>query len=323
MKTYTETNLHLKVYHNIADFEDIHKPIITVGTFDGVHIGHQRILNRLKEIALKTGGETVLLTFFPHPRMILFPDSHGLKLINTLNEKIDLLGKFGLDHLIILPFDKSFSQTEPETYVKNFLIDQINVHTIVIGYDHQFGKNRKGNLSLLNKLAPKYHFSVEEISAQEIDEIKVSSTKIRSAITNGSIKIASQYLNHHFCLEGKVVKGEQIGRTIGFPTANLSLEFDYKIIPAKGVYAITSFIDGKTYAGMLNIGNRPTVTNENKTTIEAHFFDLNKDLYDTVISITFIEKLRDEMKFNTLEDLKLQLHIDQLNALKILTPVDA
>lgn len=313
----------MKVYHNIEDFKNVNKPIVTVGTFDGVHIGHQRIIKRLKEIADKTKGETVLLTFFPHPRMILFPDSHGLKLINTLSEKIALLEQFGLDHLIILPFDKSFSQTEPEDYVKNFLIDKINLHTIVIGYDHQFGKNRKGNLSLLNKLAPKYNFRVEEISAQEIDEIKVSSTKIRHAITNGDIRVATQYLNHNFTLEGKVVEGKRIGRTIGYPTANIEMEFDYKIVPAKGVYVIQSVIDGEQYNGMLNIGNRPTVAKEDNVTIEAHFFDLNKDLYDKTISIVFIEKLRNEMKFNSLDELKNQLHNDKINSLRISNPINA
>ncbi len=313
----------MKVYHNIEDFKNVNKPIITVGTFDGVHIGHQRIIKRLEEIADKTKGETVLLTFFPHPRMILFPDSHGLKLINTLSEKIALLEQFGLDHLIILPFDKSFSQTEPEDYVKNFLIDKINLHTIVIGYDHQFGKNRKGNLSLLNKLAPKYNFRVEEISAQEIDEIKVSSTKIRHAITNGDIRVATQYLNHNFTLEGKVVEGKRIGRTIGYPTANIEMEFDYKIVPAKGVYVIQSVIDGEQYNGMLNIGNRPTVAKEDNVTIEAHFFDLNKDLYDKTISIVFIEKLRNEMKFNSLDELKNQLHNDKINSLRISNPINA
>jgi len=309
----------LKVYHNIEDFKNVKNPIVTVGTFDGVHIGHQRIINKLKEIAVKIGGETVLLTFFPHPRMILFPDSHGLKLINTLNEKINLLEQAGLDHLIILPFDKSFSQTEPENYVKNFLIDKINLHTIVIGYDHQFGKNRKGNLALLNQLAPKYNFFVEEISAQEIAEIKVSSTKIRKAIAEGNIQTASQYLNHRFTLEGKVVKGKQIGRTIGFPTANISLEFDYKIVPAKGVYAITSLIDGTLYNGMLNIGNRPTVGGDNRITIEAHFFLFDKDLYGRVVAISFIQKLRDEMKFDSIDELKKQLSLDKLNSLQILS----
>ncbi len=312
----------MKVYHNLEDFKNVNKPIITVGTFDGVHIGHQRILNRLKEIALKTGGETVLLTFFPHPRMILFPDSHGLKLINALNEKIKLLEQFGLDHLIILPFDKEFSQTAPEEYVKRFLIDKINLHTIVIGYDHQFGKNRAGNLALLNKLAPRYHFFVEEISAQEIDEIKVSSTKIRLAISKGNIRIATQYLNHYFTLEGKVIKGEQIGRTIGFPTANIYLEYNYKIVPNKGVYAITSIIDGIKYNGMLNIGTRPTVNDENSITIEAHFFSLSQDLYNRIICVSFVKKLRNEMKFDSLEALKNQLEKDKLTALEILSTVN-
>lgn len=289
-----------------------------MGTFDGVHIGHQKIISRLKEIAQQKGGESVLLTFFPHPRMVIFPENNELKLINTLDEKVELLEQFGLDHLIILPFDKSFSRITPTEYIRDFLVNKINLNTLVIGYDHRFGRNREGSLELLTELAPIYGFDVEEISAQEIAEIKVSSTKIRNAILDGSITTASEYLNHHFTLQGEVVKGQQIGRTIGYPTANIFIEEPYKIIPKNGVYAIKGVIDGTVYDGMLNIGNRPTVSNTTKQTIEAHFFNLNHDIYNKKIKILFVKKLRDEKKYNSIDDLKIQLKQDEIDTIAVL-----
>lgn len=301
----------MKVYRNLNDFVGVDKPIVTVGTFDGVHVGHQKIISRLKEIAQQKNGESVLLTFFPHPRMVIFPENNNLKLINTLDEKIELLEHFGLDHLIILPFDKSFSRITPTEYVRDFLVSSIKVNTLVIGYDHRFGRNRQGSLELLNELAPVYGFDVEEISAQEIDEIKVSSTKIRNAILEGAMDVASDYLKHPFSLRGTVVKGNQIGRTLGYPTANIFIEESYKIIPKSGAYAIKGIIDGTVYDGMLNIGNRPTVTQDQNETIEAYFFDLNHDIYDKNIKILFIKKLRDEKKYASIDDLKLQLVKDE------------
>lgn len=308
----------MKVYRKLDDFKNVKKPIVTVGTFDGVHIGHQKIISRLKEIAQQKEGESVLLTFFPHPRMVIFPENNELKLINTLDEKIELLEQFGLDHLIILPFDKSFSRITPTEYIRDFLVNKINVSTLVIGYDHRFGRNREGSLELLTELAPVYGFDVEEITAQEIDEIKVSSTKIRNAILEGSIVTASDYLNHLFTLQGNVVKGEQIGRTIGYPTANILVEEPYKIIPKNGVYVIKGLIDGIVYDGMLNVGNRPTVSKETNQTIEAHFFELNKDIYNKKIKILFIKKLRNEKKYNSIADLKIQLKKDEVASLAIL-----
>lgn len=309
----------LKVYRQIEEFKNIKNPIVTVGTFDGVHIGHQRIISRLKEIALQKDGESVLLTFFPHPRMIIFPEDNSLKLINTLNEKIKLLEEYGLDHLIILPFDKSFSRITPTEYIRDFLVNKINVHTMVIGYDHRFGRNREGDLALLNQLAPRYNFAVEEISAQEIDEIKVSSTKIRKALLDGDITTATEFLNHSFTLEGTVVRGKQLGRTIGFPTANIRLEESYKIIPQDGVYVIKGEVNGTVYDGMLNIGNRPTVDESKHQSIEAYFFDVNFDIYDCVLKIYFIKKLRDEQKYVSIDALKDQLKKDEIEAKLILT----
>lgn len=308
----------MKVYRKIDDFKGVNKPIVTVGTFDGVHIGHQKIISRLKEIAQQKKGETVLLTFFPHPRMVISPENNDLKLINTLEEKIELLDEFGLDHLIILPFDKSFSQITPTEYIRDFLVNKIKIDTLVIGYDHRFGRNREGSLELLTELAPIYGFNVEEITVEEIDEIKVSSTKIRNAILEGNITTASEYLNHHFTLQGKVVKGKQIGRTIGYPTANIIIEESYKIIPKKGVYVIKGIIDGTVYDGMLNIGNRPTISDNIEQTIEAHFFDLKHDIYNKKVKILFVKKIRDEIKYDSMEDLKTQLKQDEITSRAIL-----
>lgn len=302
----------MKVYRKIEEFTNVKNPIVTVGTFDGVHLGHQKIINRLKEIAKQKDGETVLLTFFPHPRLVIFPEDNDLKLINTLDEKIELLEKYGLDHLIILPFDKTFSRIHPTEYVRDFLVKKINVNTLVIGYDHRFGRNREGNLELLTELAPIYDFQLEEISAQEIAEIKVSSTKIRTALLSGDIITATKYLKHSFTIKGKIIKGKQIGRTIGFPTANINIEESYKIIPQDGAYVIKAEIDGTVYDGMLNIGNRPTIDNNHKKTIEAYLFELNHDVYNKEIKVSFIQKLRDEKKYNSIEELKHQLTKDKI-----------
>jgi len=302
----------LKVYRKIEEFKNIKNPIVTVGTFDGVHLGHQKIIAKLKEIAKQKGGETVLLTFFPHPRLVIFPNDNELKLINTLDEKIELLKQFGLDHLIILPFDKTFSRISPTAYVRDFLVNKINVKNLVIGYDHRFGRNREGDLELLTELSPIYDFELEEITAQEIAEIKVSSTKIREALLSGDIITATKYLQHSFTINGSITKGKKIGRTIGFPTANIKIEESYKIIPQDGAYVIKATIDGIVYDGMLNIGKRPTVDDSQQKTIEAYLFELDHDVYDKKIKVSFIKKLRDEKKYNSIEELKQQLTKDKI-----------
>ena len=230
----SKESFRLKVYNKIEDFKQVKNLVTTVGTFDGVHVGHQEIIGKLKEVAKQTDGETLLLTFFPHPRMVLFPDDDSLKLINTLNEKIELLASFGLDHLLILPFSAEFSRITPTEYIRDLLIRDIGVKTLVIGYNHQFGRNRKGNFELLEELAPVYGFDVVEITAQEINEIKVSSTKIRRAIESGDVSTANKYLKYKFSVSGIVVEGEQIGRQIGFPTANIKVLEKHKLLPEKG-----------------------------------------------------------------------------------------
>ncbi len=309
----------MKVHYSTDSYKNIAKPVITVGTFDGVHIGHQTIINRIKDIAQKTGGETVLLTFHPHPRKVILNDNSSLKLINTIDEKIELLEKYGLDHLVIHPFTKDFSRISPTSYVRDLLVNELKVANLVIGYDHQFGRNREGNLSLLKELSLLYSFNIEEITAQEINEIKVSSTKIRNAIKLGDFKIANKYLGHPFTITGTVIEGEKIGRTIGYPTANIeALDFD-KINPGNGVYAVKAIIDGKTHKGMMNIGVRPTVNNTEIITKEVHLFNFNDNIYDKKITIEFFTKIREEKKFNDIELLKLQLVDDQKKSKEILS----
>lgn len=310
----------MKVYYSIDDFQKIEKAVVTTGTFDGVHLGHRKILSQLNRVAAKIGGESVLLTFFPHPRMVLQPDL-DIKLINSQEEKIKLLKSTGLDHLIIHPFTLEFSRTSSLEFVRNILVNKIGAKKLVIGYDHHFGRNREGSFEHLKEYGPLYGFEVEEISAQDIDDTTVSSTKIRKAIEDGTIEIANQYLEYPFPLSGKVVEGERIGSTIGYPTANLLVKDSYKIIPANGVYAISvSFPDEpnrKPELGMCNIGIRPTFGGTFQT-IEAHLFDFNQDLYGKEIKLQFHKCLRKEMKFDSAEALKNQLAQDEKAARAVL-----
>ena len=309
----------LKVYKSIEEFTQVKNLVATVGTFDGVHVGHQEIIGRLKEVAKQTDGETLLLTFFPHPRMVLFPDDDSLKLINTLSEKIELLASFGLDHLLILPFSIEFSRITPTEYIRDLLMRDIGVKTLVIGYNHQFGRNRKGNFELLEELAPVYGFDVIEITAKEINEIKVSSTKIRKAIEAGEISTANKYLRYNFSLSGIVVEGQQIGRQMGFPTANIKIVEKHKLLPGNGVYAVKVTVQNHQYKGMLNIGSRPTINNDaDCSSIEVHLFGMNEDCYNENIQVEFSTKLRDEIKFVNLEELKEQLQKDKESALLVL-----
>ena len=307
----------MNVYTNIQDFKNVPNPVVTTGTFDGVHLGHQKIISRLKGLAKEQNGETVLLTFYPHPRMVLFPDDNELKLINTQKEKIELLESFGVDHLIIYPFTKEFSRLTSVEFVRNVLVNSIHTKRLVIGYNHHFGRNREGSLEHLLEYGPIYGFDVEEIPAKDIDSIEVSSTKIRNAILSGDMKTANAYLGHTFSLTGKVVDGRKIGREIGYPTANIVVDDKYKIIPADGVYAVKVKHNGSLFGGMLNIGNNPTVNGKHKT-IEVNIFDFDKQIYNENATIYFVERLRDEMKFNGLDELKAALAIDKINSLKIL-----
>ena len=315
----SKNRFRLKVYHKIEDFKQVKNLVATVGTFDGVHVGHQEIIGKLKQVAKQIDGETLLLTFFPHPRMVLFPDDDSLKLINTLKEKTELLASFGLDHLLILPFSVEFSRITPTEYIRDLLIRDIGVKTLVIGYNHQFGRNRKGNFELLEELSPVYGFDVVEITAQEINEIKVSSTKIRRAIESGDVSTANKFLRYNFSLSGTVIEGEQIGRKIGFPTANIKVLEKHKLLPGNGVYAVHVTVKNIQYKGMLNIGSRPTINNDaDRSSIEVHLFDMNEAFYNETIQVEFSTKLRDEIKFVNLDELKTQLHKDKECALLVL-----
>jgi len=306
----------LKVYTDISDFKDVKNPVVTTGTFDGVHVGHQKIISRLKDVAREQSGETVLLTFYPHPRMVLFPEDNDLKLINTQQEKIELLEHYGVDHLIIYPFTKEFSRLTSVEFVRDILVNSMKTKKLVIGYNHHFGRNREGSFEHLKEYGPLYGFDVEEIPAKDIDHIEISSTKIRNALQTGDIKTARTYLGHAFSLTGQVVDGKKIGRTIGYPTANIVVEDKYKLIPADGIYAVKVKHKDVMYGGMLSIGYNPTVNGEFKT-VEVNIFDFDKEIYGDTATIYFLERLRDELKFSGLEELKAQLAIDKENSLKI------
>ena len=306
----------MKVYTNIADFGGVEKPIMTIGTFDGVHFGHKKIIRRLCEVAEKEGGETVLLTFFPHPRMVLFPDDNDLKLISTQKEKIALLEKEGIDHLIITPFDKSFSRLSAAAYVREVLVNQLAVFKVIIGYDHHFGRNREGDLDQLIELSNIYDFSVEEISAQVIADTNVSSTKARKSLLLGDVATANSYLGHPFELSGTVVAGKKLGREIGFPTANIEIAEKYKLIPAKGVYAVRVQVKGGLHTGMLNIGDNPTVDKQGANVkIEVHIFDFHSEIYNETIQLSLLHRIRNEKKFDTIDELQKQLELDKIQVL--------
>jgi len=322
----------MKIYRNIEDFIPIDNAVVTIGTFDGVHIGHQKILSTLKESAREINGETVLLTFFPHPRMILHPEDDSLRLISTIEEKASKLAACGIDHLIITPFTKEFSQQSPEDYIRDVLVSKIGTKKIVIGYDHRFGKDRVGSLDDLLSYAPIFGYSVQEIPEQDINEVAVSSTKIREALIKGQIEVANEFLGYPYELTGSIIKGDQIGGNIGFPTANLSIEESYKLIPAYGIYAVEvsiinpvsikdgDFIDQKeleTYKGMGYIGTRPTVSGT-KRSIEVNLLDYKDNLYGKTLRVRFIHFIRQDIHFETIEEMKQQIVEDEKQIRKVL-----
>ncbi len=299
----------MEIFHSINEFHSDKKTILTLGTFDGVHIGHRSILKKLNENTENGKFESAVLTFFPHPRIVLQGKS-DLKLLNTINEKIDLLEKIGIQNLIIHPFDANFAELSAEEFVKTVLVDQLHIQKIIIGYDHRFGKNRTANINDLTAFGLKYGFEVEQLSAQEINEISISSTKIRTALEDGEINLANEYLGYAYFLSGTVVKGKQLGRTIGFPTANIELEEAYKLVPKNGVYVVAAEIDEKTVYGMMNIGFNPTVHGKNRT-IEVHFFDFDSNIYNRHIRVAILQRIRSEEKFGSVELLTNQLKKDR------------
>ena len=302
----------MKVFNSIQSFKCDKKTIATIGTFDGVHIGHRKILDKLTTAAKNSDYESLLLTFFPHPRMIVQPEA-DIKLLNTIDEKKELLEKIGLDNLVIHPFDIDFSNLEAEEFVKSVLVDRFNIKKIIIGYDHRFGKNRSANIDDLIQYGKKYNFEVEQIEVKELDDVSISSTKIRNALEKGKIKLANSYLGYQYTLAGKVEFGKQLGRTIGYPTANINIAESYKLIPKKGVYAVSSIVNSAKIYGMMNIGFNPTVDGK-KLTVEINFFDFEGDLYGDFLQIEILQRIRDEQKFESLQNLKNQLNNDEISA---------
>jgi riboflavin kinase/FMN adenylyltransferase len=308
----------LRIFRSIEAFEGTRNAVVTTGTFDGVHVGHRKIISRMREVANKVNGETVLLTFDPHPRMVLFPDDHGLQLLTTLDEKIALLEEAGVDNLIIHPFTREFSRITSIDFVRDILVEKLGTYRLVIGYDHHFGRNREGSFEHLVEFGPLYGFEVEEIPALEVQDVSVSSTKIRKALEEGDVSTATEYLGAHYLLNGFVVEGNKIGRTLGFPTANIRVDNTTKQIPADGVYAVIVVVNGKKLKGMLNIGQRPTVNALQSRTIEVHIIDYDGDLYGSSIELQFIHRVRNEQKFNGLDELRAQLEKDKAQTLSML-----
>lgn len=302
----------MKIFNTIQEFQSKNPTIATLGTFDGVHLGHGKIIEKLVQSAFEEKCESLVLTFFPHPRMVLQNDG-TIKLLNTIDERAALLKKAGLDNLIIHPFDQKFSQMEAEEFVKTILVDQFKIRKIIIGHDHRFGRNRSADINDLIAFGKIYNFEVEQISAEEIDEVSISSTKIRKALDSGNITLANEYLGYNYFLTGKVIQGKQLGRTINFPTANIKIEEDYKLIPQNGVYIVKSFIDGNIVYGMMNIGTNPTVNGE-KQSIEVHYLDFEGDLYGKNIAVELLYRIRSEEKFPSFDALKLQLEKDRNTA---------
>lgn len=306
---------------NIEDYVSEKPSVVTIGTFDGVHVGHKKIVKRLVSDSKTHGLKSIILTFFPHPRMVLQKDA-DIKLINTIKERRFILDSIGLDYLLIKTFTKAFSRLTAEDFVKDILVDKLNVKKVIIGYDHRFGRNRNADINDLVKYGKVYGFEVEEISAEDINDVAVSSTKIRKALQEGNIEKANTYLGYDFMLTGMVVRGKGLGKTLGYPTANLKIEETYKLIPKYGAYVVTAVIKNERVYGMMNIGVNPTV-NDNKESVEIHFFETDTSLYDLEIQVEILTRIRDEQKFASIEALKAQLQKDKAFALSYIKKCDA
>ncbi len=298
------------VLRNLSEIPKLNGPIVTLGTYDGVHLGHQKIIHQLVKKAKEKGKDSLLVTFDPHPRKAL--GLGEIFLLSTLNEKIELLNQTGLDYLLVLPFTQSFSEQTASEFVHDFLIKSLDISEIILGYDHRFGKNREGNVDLLKSLLGEYNKTVTEIPAQSLHEITISSTKIRTALGLGEIDIANQRLGYEYSIGGNIVLGKQLGRTLGYPTANIQLEDSSKLIPEHGVYAVTCILEGRRFTGMMNIGTKPTLQEGDKTTLEVHLFDFSSDIYQETVRIIFHHRIRAEQKFENLDALKNQLKQDEV-----------
>lgn len=301
----------MKVYRSLDDFS-VNKPVVTIGTFDGVHLGHQKVIDNLKSIATEIGGETVLFTFYPHPRLVVNPNDDSLRLLTSLNEKIKKLEAAGVDHLVVFPFTQSFARLSYEEFVRSVLVEQMHVHTLVVGHDHRFGHNREGGYERIKTLADSLNFSVLRIEALSVENTDVSSTKIRDSLLSGAIAEANHFLGSPYTLSGTVTAGKQLGRTIGYPTANVVVDDSHKLVPATGVYAARVLVMGACYNAMLNIGFRPTISQQaDSRTIEVHLFDFSGDLYQQGIEVQMFERIRNEQKFESVQHLQQQLRTDE------------
>lgn len=301
----------MKVYRELSNFVSVSNAVVTIGTFDGLHLGHKKIINRMKEVAAGIGGETVILTFFPHPRMILHPEDTSLKLLNTISEKIQLLEEMGVDNLVITPFTRDFSNMSSDEFVQQVLVKMLHTRKLVIGYDHRFGKNREGSFESLARSGLTYGFDVEKIPEQDLDDIAISSTRVRKSLLEGRIEVANRYLNYPYPLNGKVMTGDQIGRTLGYPTANILVTESYKLIPGDGIYAVNVGVAGSRYQGMLYIGNRPVVNGMSRS-IEVNIFDFSQDIYGQDITVEFVYYIRGDGNFKSLDELKAQMARDKI-----------
>ena len=305
----------MKIHRDLTNFRAVN-PVLTIGTFDGVHLGHRKIIERLNKLAEKIGGESVIFTFDPHPRKVVAPNETNLRILTTLDEKIQLFEKSGIDHLIIFPFTPEFAELTYQQFVEQVLVGQIHTKYLVVGYDHKFGKDRQGGFEFLRKCADRLGFQIEKLDVLLMNESNISSTKIREAVQNGNFDTANSFLGYTFALHGTVVEGQKLGRKIQFPTANVEASDPDKIIPGYGVYAVDAVVQNKTYHGMLNIGSRPTVNNNaDHRSIEVHLFDFESDIYGEKIELLFYEKLREEQKFGSIDALKDQLAQDKLDTL--------
>lgn len=306
----------MQVIHDPAEFPRLQNAVVTSGTFDGVHLGHRKILQRLQEVARQSGGPSVVITYWPHPRLVLapppsHPDPKPLHLLNTLEERIEKLAEYGIDYLLIVPFTREFAEWTSEQYIRELLLDKVGTSKLVIGYDHRFGKNREGSFEYLRQHAAEYGLEVEEIPREDVDAVGVSSTRIRRALEAGDVATAARYLGYDYPFTGTVVRGQQLGRTIGYPTANIRCEEALKQVPGRGVYAVmATTAAGTRHPAMLNIGVRPTVGGSPQETVEAHLLDFDGDLYDQPLTVQFVARLRDEQKFSGLDALKAQLAQD-------------
>ena len=308
----------MKIYNNFSDFVKVPNAIVTIGTFDGVHLGHQAILKDMVKTAKEIGGETVVITFYPHPRQVLNINAANLRFITTQEEKLQLLEKSGVDNVVVVNFTKEFSRVSSEDFIRDYIIEHINPVKLVIGYDHHFGNNRMGDFSLLSEMQNKYNFKVQRIEAHDVENIAVSSTKIRHSLQQGDVSRANALLGYQFSYIGKVVSGNKIGREIGYRTANIEVEKEFRLIETSGVYATYVDYEGKEYKSMTYIGKKPTINNDEIENIEVHLFDFDGDLYDKEIKVRFVARVRGEQKFESLDALKKQLQIDEKNIREIL-----